>query len=162
MKQAFKFKVMTYNGAIKYITKTFDCPDFQVIPPKEYQGRVFPETTIQYQLMDWMDTIDKRDFMIENDLGVIINYWIPEAKQKKETVLDYLKQANLSKEMTLDLIAIYHKIKPILKGKSIESQIEILFSHLSVGYQAIITSNEKIINMLKEMFPDSKLLETNS
>lgn len=154
MKQKFKFKALSYDGKVVHITKEFDYPDFEVIPPKEISGYPFPETTVISQLMDWFDGVDKRDFMEENDLYVIIDYWIPEPKTQKKSIIDVLKELDLSEQMLLDIIALYPTIKHLLKGKSADKQFEIIFSHLDIGYKAATEAYRSIYKTLTSPISD--------
>lgn len=148
MKQKIKFKALSYHGKVIFFTKEFECPDFKVIPPTNFKGIELPETSIESQIIDWLDEQDKTSLMIEKDLGVIIDYWIPK-KQPKFSIIDYLKQANLSEQMIYDLMAVYKEIKPLLKGKSVKTQIQMMFSHLSIGYQSASNAYEKITAILQ-------------
>lgn len=149
MKIKIKFKALTYNGKVIVFTKDFYCPDFEVIPPKKLNDGELPEITVESQIIDWLDEQDKSNLMIEKDLGVIIDYWIPKKKEKKSTIVDYLKKANLSEQLMLDLLAVYKKIKPIIKGKSVEYQIHMMLSHLSIGYDAAANAYKHISNILQ-------------
>lgn len=149
MKQRIKFKALTYHGKVIFFTKEFDCPDFEVIPSTNFKGIDLPETTVESQLVGWLDEQDKSSLMIEKDLGAIIDYWIPKKKEKQFTILDYLKQAKLSEQMILDLMAVYKEIKPLLKGKSVKTQIQMMFSHLNVGYMSASNAYGRILAILQ-------------
>lgn len=149
MKQKIKFKALTYHGKVILFTKEFDCPDFEVIPPIKFKGIELPETTVESQIIGWLDEQDKSSLMIEKDLGVIIDYWIPKKNKVKFTIIDYLKQANLSEQMILDLMAVYKEINPLLKGKSVKTQIQIMFSHLNIGYQSASNAYQRITDILQ-------------
>lgn len=154
MKQKIKFKALSYQGKVILFTKEFDCPDFKVIPANKIGDLELTETSIESQVIDWLDEQDKTDLMIEKDLGVIIDYWIPKKNKSKLTIVDYLKSANLSEQLTLDLIAVYKEIKPLLKGKSIETQIKILFSHINIAYQSSSAAYQRITAILQSPTSD--------
>lgn len=149
MKQKIKFKALTYHGKVIFFTKEFDCPDFEVIPSTNFKGIDLPETTVETQIIDWLDEQDKSSLMSENDLGIIIDYWIPKKKENQFTILDYLKKANLSEQMILDLMAVYKEIKPLLKGKSIKTQIQMMFSHLNIGYKSASNAYGRMLEILQ-------------
>jgi len=149
MKQKIKFKALTYHGKVIFFTKEFDCPDFEVIPSTNFKGIDLPETTVESQIIDWLDEQDKDSLMIEKNLGVIIDYWIPKKKESQFTILDYLKKANLSEQMILDLVAVYKEIKPLLKGKSVKTQIHMMFSHLNVGYKSASNAYGRMLKILQ-------------
>jgi hypothetical protein len=98
--------------------------------------------------MDWLDEQDKSDIMISKDLYLILDYYIPE-KKIKTTLKDLLINLDLSEKLMIDILAIYKEIKPLLKNKSAESQLEIILSHLKVGYKASTNSYDRILKILK-------------
>ena len=149
MKQKIKLKALSYTGKVIFFTKDFDCPDFELIPPTNFQGIELPETTVESQVIDWFDDQDKSQNKIKKELSIIIDYWVPKKKQIKPTILDYLKQADLSEQLLLDLIAVYAEIRPLLKGKSIETQIEMLFSHVNIGYKSASIAYKNITDILQ-------------
>lgn len=157
MKQKFKFKALNYKGKIVFFTKEYNCPDFEIIPSKKLNKIELPETTIESQLMDWLDNQNKEELMIEKNVSIIFDYWIVKKNPVKLTIFDYLKQLNIPEQMLFDLTAIYKEIKPILKGKSINKQIEILFSHLNIGYKVSSTSYKNILKILKEDKSDDEI-----
>jgi hypothetical protein len=154
MKQKIKFKALTYHGKVVFFIKEFECPDFKVIPPTNFKGIKLPEISVENQIIDWLDGQDKTSLMIEKDLGIIIDYFIPK-KRSKFSIIDYLKMANLSEQMIFDLMVVYKEIKPLLKGKSVKIQIQIMFSHLIIGYQAMTNAYQNITAMLQSKSSDN-------
>jgi hypothetical protein len=148
MKIKVKFKGVNSYGKIVHFTKEIECPDFKVIPPSVYDGIELLETSINRQIMDWLDEQDKSDIMISKDLYLILDYYIPE-KKIKTTLKDLLINLDLSEKLMIDILAIYKEIKPLLKNKSAESQLEIILSHLKVGYKASTNSYDRILKILK-------------
>lgn len=151
MKQKFKFKILDFNGKIKHIVKEFDCPDFEVIPGKLYKNILLPETSIESQLMDWLDGQDKKQFMGENDIEIIFDYWVYKKKKGKKltinlTMYDYLKTFDLDDKLLLDLLAIYKEIYDKIKSKPINEQILLLFSHAKIAYISSTNAYNNIIN----------------
>ena len=149
MKQKIKFKAISYRGQVFFFTKELDCPDFEVIPPTEFKGIVLPEKSIESQIIDWFHDQDKSNIIVENNLAAIVDYWIPKKKENRLEMLDYLKEANLPEQMILDLMAIYKEIKPLLKGKSLKTQIRMMFSHLNIGYSAASNAYKHITKILQ-------------
>lgn len=154
MKQKINFKALTYRGKLVRFTKMYDLPDFKVIPPSKIKGVIFQEISIESQIMAWLDEQDKEKLMIERDLGVILDYEVSKKREPKPTLVDYLKQDNLSEQVLTELLAIYSEIRPVLKGKTITTQVEILFSHLDIGCKAASTAYQRISAILNGEVPD--------
>ena len=144
MKIKVKFKAFTYRGKLTYFIKTFNCPDFKIIPSKTLNGLILDETSIESQIVDWLDELDKSNLIIEKDLSCIIDYSIV-VKTKKLTFKEYLISLNLKEEILFDILLIYREIKPLLKGKTFEKQLLIIMSHLEIGYK---TANVAYQNMI--------------
>ena len=89
-----KFKALR-NGKVVYKTLPIE-HNFEVIPASNYKTLSFPETSIEYQVIEYLDTIDKREIMLKNEWDIIIDYFIPVEKQKKtkeERILSFLEFA---------------------------------------------------------------------
>lgn len=74
MKTKVTFKVLSDR---KVIQKTLEIehPRFEEIPEQMFNGIKLPRTSIESQVIDYLDSIDKRDLMVENDFDIIIDYW---------------------------------------------------------------------------------------
>lgn len=144
----FKIKGINSFGDIVTIKKKIVCPDFEVLPSKRFDNLILPETSIEEQVYDWFDSIDKKDIMYENDLFIIIDYVIYEKKKNKK-LIDLIKSHVSDERMLLDIMAVYSKIKPNLKGLKIEKQFELLLTHLDIGYLSAIESMSPIKNIFK-------------
>ena len=149
MKTKVKFKAISHQGEVVYFTHEFEHPDFEVKPPSEFLGVKLPETTIESQVIDWLDSQDKKSLMYDKDVYGIIDYWIP-TKVKKQTLVDCLKSLNLSEQIYIDMLAVYKEIKPTLKGMKVEKKVSVLLSHLGVGYSASGVAYDNITKMLRD------------
>lgn len=150
MKVKVKFKCVSYKGAVVYITEVIDCPDFKVIPPKEINGFWFPETSIRSQVVDYLDSQDRSNFILKHDLGCILDYSIVE-KREKRSFKDFMISLGLSEQLMLDVMAVYPKVKHLLKGKSFEARATILLSHVDLGYDAQIVAYKRVGAILKAL-----------
>lgn len=111
------------SGKTVYFIKEYEVPDFQVIPARhihvkfQTESILLPETSINQQIMDWMDEQDKTDLMIERNLHLIFTYWIY-VPTKRLTLVDYLKTLNLSPQLAIDVLAVYKKNSSSVKRKT--------------------------------------------
>jgi hypothetical protein len=98
--------------------------------------------------MDYLDNLDKSEFMNENNISTIFDYKIYE-KQKpkiKETIFDVLKKFDIPEKLLNDIVALYVKIKKDICKKSAYNQINIILSHLDIAYK----SNLELLKNQKE------------
>jgi len=150
MLQNFKFKAIDYRGKIFTFSQKIECPEFSVIPGKEWKGISLPETSVESQIMDWFDEQDKKHIMDSKDVSIILDYWIPEKKQKQPSLLEVFKALNASEKMILDAMAVYKEIKDLLKGKSVTEKVRLIFSHMNIGYTASGVAYDRIGAILRD------------
>ncbi len=110
------------------------------------------KTPIFYKIIE---NQDKKQLMYEKDLYAIVDYWIPQPKQKKITLEELIKQYNIKNEIVVDLMAIYVLIKDSLKGKSAEEKLSILLSHLEIGYKSASNAYKHMHNILSSSSSES-------
>ena len=63
--------------------------EFKVIPPCVLMGQEFPETTIESQVIEHLDSLDKSDLMAKYDFDIIIDYWVKYEKPKRNEVKEF-------------------------------------------------------------------------
>lgn len=127
--------------------------DFETIPESEYLGHKLPEVSIEHQVITWLDVIDKSDIMLKYDFDMIIDYYIPKKKKKKNDeiaeFIEYLRPY-ITEDMYRPIEAIISEAKDILfgKGKSNETKVKELFIIYGIVNKSIkgtLNSIEKII-----------------
>lgn len=127
--------------------------NFEVIPGEEFLGYKLPETSIESQVIAWLDTIDKSDIMLKYDFDMIIDYYVPKKKKKKSDeiaeFIEYLRP-HVTEDMYRPIEAIISEAKDILfgKGKSNETKAKELFIIYGIVNKSIkgtLNSIEKII-----------------
>lgn len=149
MKVKVRFKAISYRGKNVSFTEEIECPDFEQQKPVEINGRMFPGATVESQIIDWLDSLDKWNLMIRRDLAVILDYWLKEEKKPRTTLAEYLKALNVSDKMMADMMAVYPEIKHLMKGKPAHAKAELLISHLNVGYASASNAYERITAILR-------------
>lgn len=127
--------------------------NFKVIPGEEFLGYKLPETSIESQVIDWLDTIDKSDIMLKYDFDMIIDYYVPKKKKKKSNeiaeFIEYLRPY-VTEDMYKPIEAIISEAKDILfgKGKSNETKAKelfILYGIVNKSIKGTLNTIEKII-----------------
>lgn len=152
MKQKVKFKAVRRGSVINF-THIVECPDFKVIPSKNFKGVDLPEVSVERQVIRWLDGQDKSKLMYEKDVDLILDYCIPVKQKGKVNVINLIMKAEVPDGLRADLLAVYKKIKPTLKGKSVNNQIDLIFSHLTIAHYAATAAYRNIKEVLN---PDSK------
>lgn len=166
MKTKIKFKVLFYNGEVGVIYHQFSHVKFKEIVDIITIGGVEREciTTFESQLDQVIEDWDKRDWMERNDIQAIYNWEIPTVKKKTATIKltklrvieTFLQEANFSDKMKLDFVAVYSKMRGEIKDLSPAKQISIIFSVLSVAYDASSAAYQHIVDYGKDLEEKAK------
>ena len=83
MKTSVTFKVLTGDRRTKTCTLKIEHPEFTETPPCKFHGVDLPAVTVGEKVIQWLDSIDKFQMMIDHDWYLIIDYWIkPQVKRK--------------------------------------------------------------------------------
>lgn len=194
-RQLLKFKIMfvkiKFKGT-KYSTgktvsfiKTLECPDFVELDNtenlvalfgKEILEHVGHTTSVNDQVMEWLDNQDKMYIIYDHDLQCIINYEVVEEKETKQSMLvksenkqakneqlmvAVLENQGASEEMKATFNFAYQKVKDQIKTLPVEKQMKIVFSMLSVGYLASTTAYQNIIDKLNGDDKETEVLQLN-
>lgn len=149
-RQKIRFKYLDYRGKVKTRTFEMEVPKFEVIPATTFNNIPVPAIPVESQIIDYLDSIDKKDFMIENEMETIIDYFIPE-KKSKVTFQDLLKLYEWTNPQVLvDAVVVYSKMKPKLKGLSAQKQLDLVLETLQIGYKAQTEAYKSISGILKQ------------
>lgn len=135
-----------------------DCPDFIEIPEIEFKGKIFPKTSIEEQIMEWLDNLDKFPIMVENDWEIIIDYKIWKKKEKKNEILDFVNyiQPYLTSMPYLvrPFEAIISECKDILFGKGKSNNTKALEILSIIRVSELVASST--LTMVENMFNKDK------
>lgn len=64
--------------------------DFHELPAMESNGVQLPPTSVEYQVMQYLDDIDKRDMMIKYDFDAILDYFPKRKRVKKNEIEEFI------------------------------------------------------------------------
>lgn len=121
MKSKITFKVLK-NGRVTRNTVLITHPNFSIIPSEVFNNYKLSEISIESQVIDWLDTIDKSEIMSKYDWDIILDYYPHKPKKHKNEIqefMDYLKPyVNLYPEITRPLEAIISEAKDTLFGRN--------------------------------------------
>lgn len=162
MKIKVKYKAIDLRGNQIKLTKGYDCPDFKEETLKHTQkvnGKFHNfefKKTINEQVMNWLDDMDKMDFIYENDLHCIVDYEIIEAKRKNEYIVKKPTLEELTtmllghnERLMVDFAVAYNKLKKSIKKLDIYDQIQITLESLGMAYESKTEAYERMIYLLR-------------
>lgn len=58
--------------------------NFEELPSTEFNGITFPPTSVESQVIEQLDNMDKSDLMFKYDFDIILDYY-PKRKREKKT-----------------------------------------------------------------------------
>lgn len=171
MERKVKFKIVTYRGENRTITRTITFPDYEPIVSKLVITGI-PEIdespiSIEDQMIDWLDEWDKTQFMLDNDIGSILDYWIiPEEKcqslttveDQRDTFYVYLDlyRDQASEQVINDLSLSYERMKDSIKTFHPNKQIKIVADAVQLAYAAQSAAYKSISNIHRMEVPSVK------
>ena len=88
MKTKVTFKYLT-DGKVRYRRIPIE-HSFKVKPPTIFKGYKFREVSVESQVIDYLDSIDKSDIMHKYNMDIIIDYWIENKKFKRDEVMEFV------------------------------------------------------------------------
>ena len=144
------FKVLTDDRRL--VNKSIPIHhNFEVIPEQEFMGVMLPPTTVEEQVIHFLDEQDKRELMDKYGFGFIIDYYIKKNRNTKADEFEefrkflapYFAQFPILKR---PFEAIISESKDMLfgKGKSNETK----FKEVMNAYEMIIKGIHGTINMI--------------
>lgn len=150
MKTKVYFKALCNRKVVRRIIPIEH--NFEVIPECEFKGYTFPETSVESQVIEYLDSIDKSDIMAKYDFDIIFDYYIPKKRKRNEIeeFIEYLKPY-ISVETHRAVRAIISEAKDVLfgKGKSNETKAKELFVMLNIANKSIQGTINVIENIIK-------------
>ncbi len=137
----------------KIVRKTIPIEhNFEVIPGEKFLGYKLPETSIESQVIAWLDTIDKSDIMLKYDFDMIIDYYIPRKKKEHAEVAEFIEylRPHVTEDMYRPIEAIISEAKDILFGKCKSNETKakelfIMYGIVNKSIKGTLNSLEKII-----------------
>lgn len=141
---------ITFKGICdrQVITKTITIshPDFEEIPRNGLKP-----LSIESQVIDYLDIIDKSDLMAEHGFSLIIDYYIPKQSNDDE-IEEFITFLSKHMPVTRQLRAIMHEAKDLLfgKNKSIETKVEELLILLNISNKTAFGTLNAVEKILTE------------
>ena len=140
---------VTFEGLCdrKVITRTITIshPDFEEIPRDGLKP-----LSIESQVIDYLDMLDKSDLMEEHGFSLIIDYYIPKQSNDDE-IEEFITFLNKFMPIDRQLRAIMYEARDILFGqnKSIETKTKELLILLNISNKTAFGTLNAIEKILK-------------
>lgn len=133
---------------------SYEFPDFKETIVN-VNGHLFP-ITVEEQMMEYLDTTDKQDFMVKNRMLMILNYDIYTKKERvseKDSFLEFLhkyyKEIGLTDEDVVSVVQYASMSKTIFgKRKSNWQKLNEILDGLRLSYKA----QSAVLDRLSEEF----------
>lgn len=137
--------------------------DFKEIPQTTFLGVVLPVTSIESQVIDYLDEIDKTDIMTEYGFDMILDYWPKRTRKKRDEVAEFIEYCkpyiqrfpNLERPFG----AIISESKDVLfgKNKSNETKLKEVLNMVGISNKVAMGTLDVISRILNDS--NDKLLQ---
>lgn len=151
------------QGRIIHKTIPIQHPDFELLPSEIFNGYKLPEQSIDSQVIDYLDSIDKSDIMAKYDFDIILDYYIKRKTRKRNEIQDFIEfmkpYVNPYPELQVPLERIMSEAKDVLFGhhKSNETKAKELFKMAKIS----MLSMEGIVNHFEKFLKeDSNIIKS--
>lgn len=95
--------------------------NFQELPETEFDGVELPPTSVETQVIHYLDEIDKTDILLQNDFDIIIDYFPKKKRVKKNEIEEFVKfckpYLDLNPQLTRPFEAVILESQELLFGK---------------------------------------------
>ena len=115
---------------------------FEEIPEENFNGMQLPITSVESQVIHYLDEIDKRDMMVQYDFDIIIDYFPKKKRVKKNEIEEFVKFCRPYLDLYPQLIrpfeAVISESQELLFGKhkSNEQKFKEVLGMLNVSFKA--------------------------
>lgn len=130
--------------------------NFKELPSTEFNGIILPPTSVESQVMEQLDNMDKYDLMLKHDFDVILDYYPKRKKEKRNEVDEFINFCEPYLSTYPQLVIPFRKVisesKDILfgNGKSNEQKFKEVLNLVGVSFKAAqgtINLINKILNI---------------
>lgn len=115
--------------------------NFKELPSTEFNGIILPPISVELQVMEQLDIMDKSDLMLQHDFDIILDYY-PKRKMKKRNEVDeFINFCEPYLSAYPQFVIPFHKVisesKDILfgKGKSNEQKFKEVLNLVDVSFK---------------------------
>lgn len=150
------FRVLSEHRE-KTQTIPIEHPEFKIIPASKFLGVQLPSISIELQVINYLDEIDKSQLMIDNNWDLIIDYYPPKREKTRSEEIDEFLQFSepylqLFPTIRRPFSAIVYEAKDQLFGrkKSNETKFKEVLDLISMCNKTAEGTLQMIINSTKK------------
>lgn len=129
--------------------------NFKELPAEGFNGIQLPATSVESQVINFLDEIDKTDMMIQYDFDIIIDYFPKKKKVKKNEIEEFVKfckpYLDLNPQLIRPFEAVISESQELLFGnrKSNEQKFKEVLGMINVSLKAAEGTMDLINKILK-------------
>lgn len=118
------------------------CHNFKELPSTEFNDIILPPTSVESQVMEQLDNMDKSDLMLKHDFDIILDYYPKRKRKKRNEVDEFINFCEPYLSTYPQLVIPFRKVisesKDILfgKGKSNEQKFKEVLNLVGVSLKA--------------------------
>lgn len=149
MKTYIKFEVLK-DGKHLYETVAIE-HTFEEIPPSEFLGHQLPRQSIESQVIDYLDSIDKSQMMIEHSWDIIFDYEPDKQIDEVQELFDYLEPyVSQYPQLYKPIESIIYECKDILfgKGKDVGTKAHEVICILGITHKAFSSTIDMLLKLV--------------
>ena len=154
MKTKITFKALK-RGSVVRRTLLIEHPDFIVIPSETFKGYDLPPISIESQVIDYLDNIDKSNIMAQNDWDMILDYYPYHKRNRRDEIKEFITfmqpYVDMYPELARPFSAIMSEAKDELFGhrKSNEKKAKELLKMVGISLAASRGAIESVTKLIK-------------
>lgn len=136
--------------------------NFKELPENDINGIKLPVTSVESQVMNYLDEIDKSNIMIQHNFDIIIDYFPKKKRAKKNEIEEFVKfckpYLDLYPQFIIPFEAVISESQELLFGnrKSNEQKFKEVLGMINVSLKASVGTMELITKILKGTNDESK------
>jgi hypothetical protein len=153
MKTKITFKGIDDYGRV--IRRTIPIEhNFTEQPAEEFMGVLLPPVSVENQVIEYLDTIDKSDIMNKYGFYIILDYYPYIKRNKKKELEEFITYLSAIMPIDRSVIAVISESKDVLfgKGKSNYTKAVELINMQNIAYKAAGGMLEMINKMLNPKY----------
>lgn len=132
--------------------------NFSEIPGCTFLGYKFPPRSVEDQVMEYLDSMDKTDLMNEYGFDIIFDYWPTQVEDEFDSFIEYIRPY-ITKYPSLErpVEAIICEAYDILFGcgKTHETKAKEVFTMLSISHKSILGTFNVVEKIFKNIENES-------
>lgn len=146
------FKVLA-EGRVRHKTISFE-HNFEVIPAQTWNNLTLPSTSVEEQVMDWLDRQDKTTLMQKHGWDIILNYWPKKLKIKGAEVKSFARYCDPifkrypSLLPPFEIVASQFRQKIFGKRLSNEAKLKYIVDHITSMQTGALAAIDYLAAML--------------